>query len=158
MSSIARALPPVCLMAIAAMAISGCNSTGNPPSGDGGKISGSSAADAFQRTVKPLFERRCVWCHSHDDPRAGLNVQDRTATLNPALRFIVPGEPDESRIYRAITLEGAHPGAMPGDGWGLTEEQRTAVRDWIAGGAPWPEGSNGRIRKKPVIIEHDDYR
>ena len=44
------------------------------------------------------------------------------------------------------------------DGWGITREQESAVKNWIAEGAPWPEGRAGKIRRKPVIIEHDDYR
>ena len=140
----------------AAITLPGCDTTGGRQGV--GTTSRSPGEDVFHTTVKPLFERRCVWCHSTREPNAGLNLQDRSAALEPKLRFIVPGDPGQSRIYRALTLESAHPGVMPGDGWGITREQESAVKNWIAEGAPWPEGRAGKIRRKPVIIEHDDYR
>ena len=113
---------------------------------------------AFQKTVKPLFEKRCVWCHQNGKSLGGLNLEDRALTLDPAQRFIVPGDPDESRIFQAISKPSTHPRIMPGDGWGLTHKQEEAIREWIVGGAPWPEGSSGRIQRKPYQVDHDDYR
>ena len=112
---------------------------------------------AFQQTVKPLLEHRCVHCHSNKKPLAGLNFQDRSATLDLARGFIVPGKPQESRLHRAVTLEQAHPKVMPGDGWGITSEQKAAIETWILQGAPWPEGRSGRIRKKEYQVELEDY-
>ena len=113
---------------------------------------------AFQSTVKPLFEKRCVWCHGNRKALGTLNLQDRAATLDPAKRFVVPGRPAESRIYQAITKASTHPRVMPADGWGITKDQETAIGDWIQNGAPWPEGSAGRIHRKSYQVDHDDYR
>lgn len=113
--------------------------------------------DLFQTKVKPLFEQRCVWCHSGELAHGGLNLQDRAGSLDPARRFIIPGKSAESSIYRALTLEAAHPKVMPGDGWGITRRQSTAVRDWIEHGAPWPEDSTGKITRKPLRIDRDDF-
>jgi len=148
------------LPAFAALALAGCGTTGGgtdtPP--DGAAVPLPAGEEAFHSTVKPLFESRCVWCHSKRKPLAGLNLQDRAASLDPTLRFIVPGEPDQSRIYRAVTLESAHPNVMPGDGWGITRAQEGALKEWISAGAPWPDGREGEIKKKPYRVDHDDYR
>ena len=138
------------LAATLAVAVSSCTTT--PPPGEP-----APGQAAFQGTVKPLLEHRCVHCHSNTKPIAGLNFQDREATLDPAKRFIVAGHPDDSRLYRAVTLEGAHPRVMPGDGWGITSDQKAAIKTWISEGAPWPEGRAGRIKKRTYKVDMEDY-
>ena len=32
-----------------------------------------------------------------------------------------------------------------------------ALHDWIAAGAPWPEGEPGKVRKKDYRVVLDDY-
>jgi hypothetical protein len=152
-----RTLIRVSVVAAAMAIITACGTIGEKGAPDE-PLSHGSGGTPFDVTVKPLFEHRCIWCHSNEKNSAGLNFQDRSTVLSPSLRFIVPGDPDASRIYRSITLESAHPGVMPGDGWGLTKAQENGLKDWINAGAPWPSGNRGEIRKKPVRIEHDDYR
>ena len=147
-----RRISAAILAAVLAGAAGSCTTTGTPDA-----RSSQPGQAAFATSVKPLFEHRCVHCHSDAKPLAGLNLQDRSGTLAPERRFIVPGKPEESRLYRAVTLENAHPNVMPGDGWGITGEQEAALKAWIAEGAPWPEGRSGRIRKKSYRIETDDY-
>jgi hypothetical protein len=155
LSQIAR--KSLSLLAAAALVACGTTkSTDIDPDGAGAAL--PSGEEAFTTTVKPLFESRCVWCHGDDKTLAGLNLQDREASLDGALRFIVPGHPEQSRIYRAVTLEAAHPNTMPGDGWGITRSQEEALKNWIGAGAPWPEGREGQIIKKPYRVDHDDYR
>ncbi|MGI9242959.1 MAG: c-type cytochrome domain-containing protein [Verrucomicrobiales bacterium] len=160
-SQIARRL--LCLLAASALAACGTTKSTDPdpgpdqdPAGPGASL--VSGEEAFTTTVKPLFESRCVWCHRDGKALAGLNLQDREASLDSALRFIVPGHPDQSRIYRAVTLEAAHPNTMPGDGWGITQSQKDALHAWIITGAPWPEGPEGEIKKKSYRVDFDDYR
>ena len=159
LSQIARG--SLSLLAASALVACGTTKSADPdpapdPGWDGATL--VSGDEAFTSVVKPLFESRCVWCHGNAKALAGLNLQDRQASLDNALRFIVPGQPDESRIYRAVTLEAAHPNTMPGDGWGITQSQKDALHAWIITGAPWPEGPEGQIKKKPYRVDFDDYR
>lgn len=146
-------MPRGALLAACAILIGACATTGNRHRGG----ASSPGEEAFFTTVKPLFENRCVWCHSNRLPNAALNFQDRAATLDPKLGFIVPGDPAKSRLYRAVTLEAAHPRVMPGDGWGITSEQKAAIKKWILEGAPWPDDRSGRIKRKPYRVDHEDY-
>jgi uncharacterized membrane protein len=114
-------------------------------------------ATVFQKTVKPLIEQRCVYCHSNSKRSAGLNFQNKSNVLDPTLRFIVAGDPQQSRIYLAVTKPAMHPTVMPGDGWGITAAQTKALFDWIKNGAPWPEGKDGKINRRPYRIDRDDY-
>ena len=152
MQSFQRSVIPALAVLLASVSAS-CTGSG----GGGLKSPPSAGQVAFQTTVKPLFEQRCVWCHGDSGAQAGLNLQNRTLTLDPAQRFIVPGDALRSRIYAAITQDAAHPKVMPGDGWGITENQRRAIKSWIDSGAPWPEGRTGRIKRKPYRVDRDDY-
>lgn len=124
---------------------------------DGGAGASAKAEASFHAVVKPLFEHRCVWCHNDKVPNAGLNLQNRDRVFNSGLKFVVPGEPGQSLLYTAIGRHPQHLKAMPVDGWKITGEQAQAIRDWIAGGAPWPDGSDGMIQKKNYRVDLDDY-
>lgn len=115
------------------------------------------AVSDFEEIVKPLFEHRCVWCHNDREPKAGLNMQSRSIVFNSSLRFVVPGKPEQSLIYTAIERHPQHLKAMPADGWKITDRQAQAIRNWIRGGAPWPDGREGEIRKKDYRVDLDEY-
>jgi hypothetical protein len=134
----------------AVLALVSCATTARQTTGTPGEV-------AFRSTVRPLFEHRCIHCHNDKKPLAGLNLQDRDGSLDPARRFIIPGDPQNSRIYRAVMQENAHPKVMPADGWGITKIQEDALKKWISEGAPWPEGRAGQLRKKTYRIERGDY-
>ncbi|MDF1815465.1 MAG: hypothetical protein P1V20_24915 [Verrucomicrobiales bacterium] len=113
----------------------------------------------FGRTVRPVLEHRCIHCHNNEKPNAGLNFQNPSLlyTLTETGRFIDPGSPETSRIYMAIIKPNTHPGAMPGDGWGIDLEDLQGFRTWIKDGAPWPEGKNGQLEVKDYQVKLDDY-
>lgn len=120
-------------------------------------ITSTEAESDFETIVKPLFEHRCVWCHNDREPKAGLNLQSRELVYTSNSRFVIAGKPGQSLLYTAI---GRHPQdlkAMPADGWKISAEQARAIHNWIAGGAPWPEGRDGKIRKKDYRVDLDDY-
>ena len=106
--------------------------------------------------VRPIFERRCVRCHSDRAACAGLNFQDRNLVLTGGRavlvgegpRFLVPGNPEQSLIFNAILKPTTHPQMMPNDGWKLSQRQLTQLYDWIVQGAPWPEGRAGRLKER----------
>lgn len=130
-----------------------CTTTPDPP-----LDSKSQASEKiFTSSVKPLFESRCSWCHSNELPQGGLNFQDKDSLVSSPRKFLVPGAPDKSLIYLALSRPGKHPQVMPGDGWGITAEQKSAIRTWIESGAYWPQGKKGTIRRKPYSVDFDDY-
>ncbi|MGK0186334.1 MAG: putative membrane protein [Verrucomicrobiales bacterium] len=140
------------LLVLAAIGAS-CATTPQPMTEGKAKTS----EELFHSSVKPLLESRCSWCHSNDDAKGGLNFQERTAVFSAARPFLVAGSADESLIYQALARPDKHPGVMPGDGWGITAQQKNAVRTWIETGAYWPDDRKGKIRRKPYRVEFDDY-
>jgi uncharacterized protein DUF1553/uncharacterized protein DUF1549/cytochrome c len=96
----------------------------------------------FEDEVRPVLAARCFPCHGPeiDDPRSGLRMTGRDALLKGS-RFgpsIVPGDPDASRLIRAVryresSLKMPPPGPLPAKEVAILER-------WVAVGAPWPGG------------------
>jgi mono/diheme cytochrome c family protein len=102
------------------------------------------ADDLFRQSVLPVLKQRCLGCHG-DDPkkvRGNLDLRTRAGLLKggksgrPAL---VPGEPDRSRLYVAVTRRDETLVMPPKDTDRLTAAEVDAIRRWVAGGAPWPD-------------------
>lgn len=111
----------------------------------------------FVSHVKPVLEHRCSHCHNSERPMAALNVLSREIVLTgksiKGQRFVTAGTPDQSLIFLALTQPQSHPGVMPGDGWGLTEAETQQFEAWIRGGAEWPTGSAGKLKKREYRVE-----
>jgi Planctomycete cytochrome C len=111
------------------------------------------SCDAFEKTIKPFFEKTCLECHNHQKHNSGLNFQD-PATLYVKNKsegpFLDPGSPETSRIYLAIIKPQTHPGAMPANGWGIDLTDLQMLRTWIKEGAKWPEGPAGQLASNKV--------
>src|SRR4026207_73375 len=78
-------------------------------------------AEFFKAQILPIFARRCQSCHNHTLKLSGLNLESAAAlgtggTLGPV---VVPGNPQQSRLYRRVArLEKPF---MPMDGDALPE-------------------------------------
>ena len=97
--------------------------------------------DVFQKTIWPIFERKCVQCHGPEKQKSRYRLDDREAALRGGASgkpAIVPGEPMTSRLVQALLLPADHDEAMPPEGKDrLTDSEVMAVIRWIQGGAPF---------------------
>mgnify|MGYP000548423151 CR=1 FL=1 len=98
----------------------------------------------FNRDVRPILSANCFPCHGPDAEarQAGLRLDRReeATRARPTGRAIVPGKPEQSRVYVRITA--ANPARrMPpaGSGHALTPRDVEVLRRWIAQGAPYAE-------------------
>lgn len=85
--------------------------------------------------VAALFEANCTSCHEPGEQKGGLDLTTFRAALagGGSGQSIVPGDPDQSRLYRQITLQEKP--FMPRNADPLTKEQTALVRTWIEHGA-----------------------
>jgi hypothetical protein len=113
------------------------------------------SAALFKDPVRGVLEHRCIHCHHNKLANGALNFQDRDSVFQGP--FIVPGKPNQSRVWDVIARPNKHPRVMPGDGWGLTYAHRAAFLKWIETGAAWPEGKAGQLEIKKYYVEIDDY-
>ncbi|MEE2713684.1 MAG: DUF1549 domain-containing protein [Planctomycetota bacterium] len=101
-----------------------------PPSAD---------LDWFEKNVRPLLAENCFGCHGPKRQRAGLRVDHLSTILAGGANGaeIVRGDPDKSRLIRAIRYEDVHL-RMPPKGR-LPEKAIETLEEWVRRGAPWPD-------------------
>jgi len=101
----------------------------------------------FARKVLPLFKAKCLACHGEDpkkklkgdfDMRSRASLLKGGASEDPS---IVPSKPLQSPLYLAVTRkhEDDWEPMPPKENDKLSAEQVAYIKDWIAGGAPWPD-------------------
>jgi len=98
------------------------------------------AAD-YLRDIKPVLKARCYACHGALKQKAGLRV-DTGANIRKGAKggaIVAPGNPTDSELlYRLTTKDLAD--RMPPEGAALKVDEIAAIKEWIAAGAPVPEG------------------
>ncbi|MEO6751632.1 MAG: c-type cytochrome domain-containing protein, partial [Chthoniobacteraceae bacterium] len=108
----------------------------------------------FVRRLQPLFSERCLACHGKDEAKIKAGYDMRTAAAafkggesgKPA---IVRGKPAESPLYLAVTRQHDDWEPMPPkEADKLSAEQIGWIKDWIAGGAPWPDAAQAAALSK----------
>ena len=97
----------------------------------------------FENKIRPVLVEQCYDCHSATAKKAkgGLLMDSRASLLTggdtgPA---IVPGKPDDSLIYKAITHRDPDL-AMPAKKPKLPDAVIANFKQWLADGAVWPGG------------------
>ena len=103
------------------------------------------AEQLFVRRIQPLFAEKCLGCHGDETQKLKADYDMRS--LATALKggesgepAIVPGQPEKSPLYLSVTREHDDWEAMPPkEPDKLDAEQVGWIKDWIAGGAPWPD-------------------
>ena len=101
----------------------------------------------FARKVLPLFKAKCLACHG-EDPKKKLkgdfDMRSRAGLLKGGESegpSIVHGKPLQSPLYLAVTREHEDDWEPmpPKENDKLSTVQVAYIKDWIAGGAPWPD-------------------
>jgi hypothetical protein len=108
----------------------------------------SADLEQFEKVIRPALVGHCVECHGPEKQKGGLRLDSRAGWMTggdsgPA---IIPGKPDESLLFRAISYERADT-EMPPKGR-LPEDLIRGFRQWILSGAPDP--------REGVAIAHRD--
>lgn len=110
----------------------------------------TSDAGHFVTKVKPVLEYYCIECHNAKSGMnyGGLNIETGHAAMTTGHRapVIRPGSPNDSLLYVVLRLGHEEALGMPPAPDKVSDEQLAAVRDWIRGGAPWPEGPEGHLK------------
>jgi hypothetical protein len=99
----------------------------------------------FVRRVWPLFQEKCLACHGNDEKKIKADYDMRTLESaikggESGVKALVPGKPEESPLYLASTRQHDDWEPMPPkEADQLKSEQLAWIKEWIAGGAPWPD-------------------
>jgi len=108
-------------------------------------------AEFFEKRIRPALVEHCHKCHSAgaEPLKGGLALDSKEALLaggesGPA---IVPGDPEASRLARAISH--MDPDLQMPPKYKLPEEVRRDLVEWIRLGAPWPGSPAAAAGQKP---------
>src|SRR5579863_2180437 len=93
--------------------------------------------ERFEKNARPLFSSKCQGCHNAKLKSGGLDFSSLEAIKEVASMGIFgkPSEPEGSVLLRALSYENQI--KMPPQGK-LPPETITAIREWLAAGAPAP--------------------
>lgn len=101
----------------------------------------------FEKEILPILEKRCVECHqtAHAGPdgkmrkpKGGVVMDNKEGMFaSKKGKLLVAKKPDESQLYKSITLAADHEDRMPPakKGEPLTKEQQDLIKKWIEEGA-----------------------
>ena len=99
----------------------------------------------FALKVRPLLRKKCLACHglNPQNPESGFDLTSREKLLRGGESFgrevVVPGAANESYLYAMVRRTEPDFEMPPKQSEKLTEQQTWWIRDWINGGAPWPD-------------------
>jgi uncharacterized membrane protein len=93
----------------------------------------------FSRDIAPIFEARCVKCHSETKKKGGYRLDTREhvfAAGESGKVPVLPGKSDESMLVKMIEGKGEFEDSkMPPTGTPLTFQEIALIRRWIDEGA-----------------------
>ena len=108
-------------------------------------------AARFENTIRPLFERACVKCHSGPSPSGDLRLTDRAGWVSAGV--IAPGRPEASRLLEVLRSTDPEERMPPPDsGIAVSAGDIRHVERWIADGAFDPrEGVDEATHSGPKL-------
>ena len=92
----------------------------------------------FEADVQPILATNCTGCHGPGTRIKEMNLSSLDGVMKGSESgpVIVPGKPDESRLYQMV-----RDGKMPPGKTHLTEQQLAAIRTWIES----MDGGSGKV-------------
>jgi serine/threonine-protein kinase len=86
--------------------------------------------------AKKIFQANCFECHGGPRGAArGVKVLDRQVLVETK-KVVVPGKPNESRLFKRISSTGGDRMPPEEEGRPLTKEEIDTIKNWIEAGAP----------------------
>jgi cytochrome c553 len=123
----------------------------------------SANAKLFKETVHAILAARCGSCHNDERKYSGFTMETRAGFLSGGWHgpVVVAGKPDESRLYRRVArLEKTYMPLGSGGGAGepLPEAELALIKQWIEGGAEWPQDPQAEEAEKARYAKLDELK
>ncbi|MFT7035836.1 MAG: putative membrane protein/mono/diheme cytochrome c family protein, partial [Cyclobacteriaceae bacterium] len=97
--------------------------------------------DKLNLEVRAIFAHNCYQCHSENKQKGELVLENKRGVFQGGENgpVIVAGKPEESEIYRRITLSPNDDKVMPKKGKVLKNNEIALIKLWIEKGAHWSD-------------------
>ena len=91
--------------------------------------------------VRAISPTKCYQCHSENKQKGELVLETKRGVFKGGESglVIVAGAPEESELYRRITLSPNEDGVMPKKGKALKKHEISLIEMWIEKGAYWSD-------------------
>jgi len=105
----------------------------------------------FDDHVLPIFRAKCASCHSADQAKGDLVVDNYAALMRGGAsgEVVTAGDPDDSRLWALVTH--AEEPIMPPNEAKLPDEMLNTLKAWIEGGALEKSSSTAKVKKKASL-------
>lgn len=114
----------------------------------------------FVEDIQPILEFNCVSCHMRDNAEGGfrLDTREEALTSGDYAPNLIPFDAAESALHFLTVVPEDDESLMPPKekGGPLPKEQTDLLKEWIAQGAPWPEGVSLLARKAEIAESGDE--
>ncbi len=125
------------LVAVLGACVAGCGLVG-------GGSSTEEVEALFVYEIEPLLQTKCIACHGGepDEIEGSFDMTTRIGMLRggaSGMAAIIPGSPNESPILEAVKRVDPDLAMPPKVTERLSPEEVEFLRQWIEGGAPWPD-------------------
>lgn len=104
--------------------------------------------------VRAIFAHNCYKCHGEEKVKGELRLDRKDFVFKGGENgeVIIPGNINESELFRRITLPSNHEDVMPSKGKKLSANDVAIINFWIQQGAPWPDGpDNNEVFKNAAL-------
>ncbi len=109
--------------------------------------------------ARAVLEVRCLECHTREKAKGDLVFTTRDGMIQggDSGTALKPGSPDDSEMIKRVRLAADHDDRMPPEKTGglLAPGEIAALSQWIAAGAPWPEGEVLAPKAKTALPRWD---
>ncbi|HYF36448.1 MAG TPA: DUF1549 domain-containing protein, partial [Prosthecobacter sp.] len=108
-------------------------------------VAATAQAVDFEQHIRPLLKERCVECHGAAKQKGGLRLDARSLAFKggDSGAAIVAGNARGSALWRRVASLDEDE-RMPPKGAPLTPEETAVLKEWLDGGAVWPESQADR--------------
>lgn len=97
--------------------------------------------DELNLEVRAIFAHNCYQCHSENKSKGELILETKRGVFKGGESgvIIVPGTPEESELFKRISLSPNEEGVMPKKGKVLKDNEIALIKLWIENGAHWSD-------------------
>jgi uncharacterized membrane protein/mono/diheme cytochrome c family protein len=114
--------------------------------------------DRINLEVRKIFAHNCYQCHSENKKKGDLVLENKVGVYKGGKNgpILVAGKPNESELYRRITLSPNNDDVMPKKGKVLTKSEVALIRLWIENGAHWSDQVLKLFPEAPLALSKPD--
>ncbi|MBM1106826.1 DUF1553 domain-containing protein [Aurantibacter crassamenti] len=114
--------------------------------------------DKLNLEVRAIFAHNCYQCHSENKQKGELILENKEGVFKggESGKVIVAGKPDESELYKRITLSPDDDEVMPKKGKVLKDNEIALIKLWIQNGAYWSDQALKVFPEATLALEKPD--